>query len=127
MNLTESARVDWRPDRPGPLLSVIALVHALGVPSRDMAHRTVPRAGWVAPLTVDALQLRVDEKAKRLPEYREHARENWLVIVSDGMKPSQLFEVPSGFQLEKVSSPFDRTYFYGHPDRAVVELGVWPA
>ena len=123
MNLTEWKRMDWRPERPGPLLDVISLVHGLGVPSREMAHWTVARAGWVAPLTADALQLRVNEKAKLLQEYRTHARENWLVIVSDGMKPSQLFDVRSGFSPETVSSPFDRTYFYGHPDRALVELG----
>jgi len=123
MNLTEWKRVDWRPECPESLGGAISLVHALGVPSREMAHWTAARAGWVAPLTADALQLRVDEKAKRLAEYRSDVGENWLLIFADGMKPSQLFEVPLDFQAENVSSPFERTYFYAHPDRAVVELG----
>jgi hypothetical protein len=75
------------------------------------------------PVAVDALQSRVDEKAKRLPAYRNELEENWLLIFSDGMKPSQLFEVRADFEPTKVVSPFDRTYFFAHPDRAVVELG----
>jgi hypothetical protein len=123
MSLSEWKRVDWRPEYPGPLTSVVSFVHALGVPAREMAHWAVVRAGWVAPLTVDILQSRIDEKAARLPEYQNDVRENWLLIFADGMKPSQLFDVRADFDPAKVVSPFDRTYFYGHPERATIELG----
>ena len=123
MNLAEWKRVDWRPGRSGLLADVISFVHALGVPERTMAHWTVARAGWVAPVSVDALQSRVDEKAKRLSSYGNELKEIWLLIFADGMKPSQLFEVRADFEPAKVVSPFDRTFFFAHPDRAVVELG----
>jgi hypothetical protein len=123
MNLVAWKRMDWRPEHPGPLIDVISLVHALGVPEPKMAHWAVARSGWVAPVTIGVLQSRVDEKAKRLSAYQNELSENWLVIFADGMKPSQLFEVRSDFERTKVASPFNRTFFFAHPDRAVVELG----
>jgi hypothetical protein len=125
LNLSEWQRVDWHPRDGVELLpDQISFVHALGVPSSRMAHWGVARAGWVAPLMVESLQARVDEKALRLPSYRHTIAENWLVVVANALKPSQLIEVREDFEPSSISSPFDRTFFYGHPDRAVVELGV---
>jgi hypothetical protein len=126
MNLVEWKRLNWRPGAGGLLSGVISFVHALGVPTRDMAHWSVARAGWVAPVTVEALQARIDDKAKRLPGYRNEIPEHWLLIYADGMKPSQLFEVRADFEPGKVVSPFTRTYFYAHPDRAIAKLGSHP-
>lgn len=123
MGLGEWKRVDWRPEDLGSLSRVVAFVQALGVPAPEMAHWTVARAGWAAPLTIEHLQSRIRDKAARLPEYQRNVRENWLLVYADGMKPSQLFEVREGFDSSKVVSPFDRTYFYCHPERAIVELG----
>lgn len=123
LNLSPWQRADWRPGYPGSLPYEVAFVHTLGVPSREMAHWGVARSGWVAPVTVEALQSRVDEKASRLSKYQDSVAETWLLVVADGMKPSQLFEVRSDFEAHRVTSPFARAYFYAHPDRAVVELG----
>jgi hypothetical protein len=73
-------------------------------------------------ITADALQELIDKKAQRLTEYQDSVRENWLLIVADGTKPSQLFEVRADFDAKKVSSPFARTFFYAYPERAIVEL-----
>lgn len=125
LNLTEWQRVDWRPeDLEGPLAEEISFVHALGVPRHEMAHWTVARAGWAASLTVGTLQTRVDEKAIRLLKYRETVAENWLIIIADATKPSGLFDTRSQIEAGVVSSPFSRTYFYGYPDRMVMNLGV---
>jgi hypothetical protein len=125
LNLAEWQRADWRPQEcDGPLPQEISFVHALGVPSFDMAHWAVARAGWAAPLTVDALQARVDEKSTRLLKYRDIVKENWLVVVADATKPSGLFDARSQFDATEVSSPFTRTFFYGYPDRSVIKLGA---
>jgi hypothetical protein len=92
-----------------------------------MAHWGVARAGWVAPITTDALQSRVKEKSTRLPEYRNTVKENWLVIVDDRTKPSQMFEAQPDFDARGISRPFSRTYFYGHREKTVIELGCAPA
>jgi hypothetical protein len=124
-NLTAWHRVDWRPEEiAGPLPYEISFIHALGVPSVEMAHWSVPRAGWVASLTAGALQTRIDEKARRLPAYLEAVRENWLVLVADRTKPSQLFDNGEGLDAGAVTSPFSRSFFYGYPERTVIELGV---
>jgi hypothetical protein len=118
LNLSPWQRVDWRPEElDGPLPYEISFVHALGVPSSDMAHWDVTRAGWVAPLNPVPLQERIDEKAKRLPKYQRAIAENWLLIVADAMRPSSLIEAQSDFDAHAVQSPFSRTFFYRHPDR----------
>lgn len=125
LNLSEWQRVDWVPEElDGRLPNAISFVHAIGVPSPDMEHWSVARAGWVAPLETISIQARVNEKAKRLPTYQDAMAENWLLIVADATKPSQLIEAKDDFDPRAVSSPFARTFFYRHPYRAVVELGV---
>jgi hypothetical protein len=124
LGLSEWQRVDWRPERlDGPLPHEISFVHALGVPSFQMAHWSVARAGWVASVEIDALQLRIENKAVRLQEYTEAVVENWLIVVADSTKPSQMFEVKPDFDPRKISSPFSRTFFYRYPGKAVIELG----
>jgi hypothetical protein len=49
LNLSAWERADWRPGYPGSL--PFEIVHALGVPSSEMAHWAVARAGWVFTLT----------------------------------------------------------------------------
>lgn len=124
LSLDDERPFVWRPrDGDGPPAPV-SYLHALRVPTVEMAHWTVARAGWVAALTSDALQSRVDDKSKRLPTYREAVTENWLLIVADGKYPSQMFEIPEDFDPCAVSSPFSRTFYYGHPERVVIELGT---
>jgi hypothetical protein len=117
-------RVDWRPDFVSKSLpDEVSFLHALGTPSQEMAHWSVARAGWVAPLKAEPLQARVDEKARRLPTYELSISENWLVVVANAMNPSQLLEAKPDFQPDKIASPFARTYFYRHPDAFVIQLG----
>jgi len=125
LQLSELQRVDWRPEElDGHLPDEISFVHALGVPKSEMAHWGVARAGWAAPLSAGALQSRIDEKTTRLLKYRNTVSENWLLVVADGTKPSQLFDAKAEFDSRTISSPFSRSFFYGHPDRAVIELGI---
>lgn len=117
-------RVDWRPEDFGSAVpDEISFIHALGVPSFDMAHWGVARAGWVAPLKHGLLQERIDEKAKRLSKYKDSVAENWLLVVADAMKPSSLIQAQSDFDACAVQSPFGRTFFYRHPD-SFLELGI---
>lgn len=121
-------RFDWHSDSDEnwrhPLAGVVDLVHALGVPEHQMAHWHVSRAGWVAPLTPERLQTPISKKSAKIDAYQDAAQENWLLIVADGMKPSQAFSVPPDFANEQVSSPFERTFFYRYPDGEVIEVGI---
>lgn len=120
LGITTSEHIDWRPENcEDPQIQLpeqIAFVHALGVPSFDMAHWAVARAGWVAPLREAPLQQRINEKAKRISAYQNAIPINWLLVVADAMKPSSLIEVKPDFATNNLQSPFDRTFFYRHPD-----------
>ncbi|MBP5987967.1 MAG: hypothetical protein KA538_12360 [Azonexus sp.] len=120
LDIAVSERIDWRPedyeDQQIQLPEQIAFVHALGVPSFDMAHWAEARAGWVAPLEEASLQQRINEKAKRIATYRNAIPTNWLLVVADAMKPSSLIKAKSNFAANNLRSPFDRTFFYRHPD-----------
>lgn len=117
-------RSDYRPEEiDSPLPDHIAFIHALGVPSPEMAHWAVARAGWAASLTGRALQERIEEKAKRLPVYQSVVPENWLLLVADRTRPSQLFDLDAELDSRAVTSPFSRAFFYGYPEKRVLELG----
>jgi hypothetical protein len=94
--------------RQDPLPEQLTFIHVLAVSSPTAAHWSTPRAGWVAPLISAFLQPDVDEKARRLPQYRQVVDEVWLLLAIEGRAPSQLFE-PSN-EIPTVVSPFDRTY-----------------
>jgi len=107
-----------------PLMGSVTVVHTLGVPDQGMGHWTASQAVWVAPLTPERLQTRITEKSAKINAYQEAAHENWLLVVADGMKPSQAFSVPPDFATGQVSSPFERTFFYRYPDGEVIEVGI---
>lgn len=123
LQLSPWQRFDYRPEEiDGPLPDHIAFIHALGVPSAEMAHWTVARAGWAAPLTTKVLLDRVEEKAKRLSAYQSVVPENWLLIVADRTRPSQLFDLDAELDASAVATPFSRAFFYGYPEKHVLQL-----
>lgn len=70
-------------------------------------------ASWVAPLTKEILQERVDAKKGLLPAYRAKGYDTyWLLICAHPTNPACRFEVARDFDPVHVRSPFDRTFFY---------------
>ena len=126
LNLRPGQRFNWSPGEcdKAQLPKEISFVHALGVPNYEMAHWVVARAGSTAPLTNKVLQSRIDVKSKKLNGYQKVVAENWLVVVSDGTKPSQLFTAAPDFDGSQVTSPFSKTFYFGYPDRELIELGA---
>lgn len=117
--------VQWRPDYVTDTLpEAINMVNMLGVPEAGMAHWSSPSAGWVAPMTNEILQAGVNKKAALLHKYVQRVTKNWLLLVSDGAKPSQLFELPTKEVALAVVSPFDRTFYLSRFKGVVLELGT---
>ena len=127
--LVPGQRVQWKPDYVTDTLpEVINYVHMRGVPEASMAHWSSLSAGWDAPMTHQILQARVDEKAALLPKYAQRVKKNWLLLVSDGAKPSQLFELPTREDALAIVSPFDRTFYFSRFKGVALELGTsWNA
>jgi hypothetical protein len=73
-------------------------------------HWLVTTAGWVAPVTAELIQSRIDEKAIRIGTYRTAISEVWLVIGVRGTDPSQFFDFNTDDLGGTFRSPFDRTY-----------------
>ena len=124
MSVTPGTRVEWRPedDEESGLPSWISCVHVLGVPDVRMAHWTAAKAGWAANLTSELLQNCINEKSGKLPSYEIVVPENWLVMIANAMKPSQLFAASPSFERHSISSPFSRTFYYNYPGRDLIEF-----
>lgn len=70
-------------------------------------------ASWVAPLTKEIIQERVDVKKDLLPDYRVKGYDAyWLLICAHPTNPACRFEPARNFDPTHVLSPFDRTFFY---------------
>jgi hypothetical protein len=124
IDVQEGSNQEIRPGYPGsPFAETIASIRVYGVPSQEMALWTVLRAGWAFPIAIEPIQARIDEKARRLNSYRNVVSSNWLVIVADATRPSQLFTArKSEFDVTSIKSSFDRTFFFGYPERDVIEF-----
>jgi len=123
VQIPEMQRRVWRPRDLEDLPAGISYVQALRVPAWSMAHWNVARAGWVGKLGLDAIQERIDEKAKHLTTYRAVAEENWLLMGVDLTKPSQSMALERDFDPSRIVSPFRKTFLYRYPEE-VTELGT---
>ncbi len=126
MSLQNSQDVKWRSieeeNNEHPLLDLVYFIHTERVPELRFAHWTVVKAGLVATLTPEYIQAEINEKAKKINAYKKRAGDIWLLIVADRTHPSQMFFVPPDFPIDSVSSPFTKTFYYGHPDNHVIEF-----
>ncbi len=121
--LTEGRHVQWQQDFESNLLhEAISSLNMLAVPNREMAHWTAPSAGWVATISTDLLQRKVNEKAARLPTYLQRVSKNWLLLVGDGSHPSRFMRVVPDISVSAVKSPFDRTFLFGLMSGSIVEF-----
>jgi hypothetical protein len=123
-------RVIWRSVDEGsedsPLSAAVASINASGVPEHSMSHWRIARAGFAKTRIQKYLQDAINEKAANIIEYKKAAGEIWLLIVADLTRPSQLFSVPRDFPLDSLFSPFERTIYFGYPDREVLEFVSMP-
>lgn len=122
--LAVNQHVQWYQDYLGVSPEAVTYMQMLGVPELRMAHWTVPKAGWVAPMTDNVLQTSINEKAALWPGYSQRVATNWLLLVGGGAKPSQFFDLPSAAVASALSSPFARTFYFARMQGIVVELCV---
>lgn len=122
-SLPVGRHVQWRQDfETKGVPEIINFINMLAVPSRDLAHWYSPSAGW-APATTRLLQERVDAKAVRLPRYRERVASNWLILVGDGGRPSRFVRASVLHPWNGLTSPFDRTYYFGLMSGEIANIG----
>lgn len=105
--------VEWRPRHREDLryAELFSHVHIYRHPESFTPHWLAARAGWIAPLTFELIQSRINEKASRIDSYRAAISEVWLLIGVHGTDPSQFFDFNTEGLEGVFRSPFDRTYF----------------
>lgn len=135
MSLQDSQAVAWRSfedeNEEHPLSDLIDTIHTQRVPEyhddqwKDrFAQWTVARPSLVAPLTPKRLQGEIDEKAKKIDDYRKRAciEEIWLLIFADRTQPSQRFFVTPDFPQDSLSSRFTKTFYCDFVDKEIIEI-----
>lgn len=124
-NLHEGRHLSWSNTyEDSGLPDAVSFLNMLAVPSREYAHWYAATAGWVAPLTLQKLQSRIDAKAVRLSQYEERVETNWLLVVGDGSSASRLIRPMPDHPLDGLFSPFDRTIYFGLMHNEVIELST---
>lgn len=111
MCLPSGQFVLWRNEFVNLDLAPITFINALGVSQPEFAHWTVSSGGWLTPLTKELLQDAVRRKEQRLGNYRKRYKEVWLLIASEGVTPSQFFDMAALNDPSSIQTQFDRTYF----------------
>ncbi len=66
----------------------------------------------------------IDDKSARLLDYREAMKKTRLLIACARNRPSQLCEIPEGFDPALIISPFDRTFLVYYPMTTALEFGA---
>lgn len=124
MLLQPGTVLDWRPCYREDLeyAEVFSHVHIYRQPQTFKPHWLVAAAGWVAPLTSELVQARIDQKAPRLAQYKASLPEIWLLIGVLGRDPSQFFDVDTSQLNVTMNSPFDRTYYLDSFRGVAIEL-----
>jgi hypothetical protein len=126
MSRQDSQAVNWRSseneNEGNPLSEWVTFIHARRVPELRFARWTVARAGWVATLPPERLQEEIDKKTEKINACKKRAEGIWLLIVADRTRPSQMLSVTPESPLNSVSSPFTKTFYYGHAAEEAVEF-----
>lgn len=105
--------VEWRPriSRDLRFAELFSRVHIYRQPKEYPPHWLVITAGWVAPITAELVQSRIDEKANLVASYMKTHIEVWLVVGVRGDTPAQFFDFNTQALEVSLKSPFSRTYF----------------
>ncbi len=77
-----------------------------------------PEAGWAVRDSRAILQEAINDKASNIERYLSNCSRCWLLLASDGRKPSNFIHADNATREHIYSSPFERTYFLdcGHGD-----------
>lgn len=114
MSRPDSGANEWRScgDEEGnPLSEWVSLISVCRAPAH-LARWTAEGAGVIASLNASRIQKEIDKKAFKLDAYKKWAREIWLLMVADRTRPSQLFSLTPDFNVESISSPFAKTFYF---------------
>ena len=111
------------PAVPQPLTAI----YASGLPEGIEPHWCLVNAGWSRQLQPNDVAPILTKKNQFVAHYRQAVRENWLLLVADGIWPHGRFSLPAKNHEDWPKSEFERTYVFCEPERFLIQLseGGW--
>jgi len=102
----------------------VASLYILRRQSISKSSWTPVRAAFVPTIVPPDLQGILRKKEARVPSYRRHCREVWLLVVARGLEPSTFGDVGREVKGHRFESGFDRVFLLHHFDGLVTELHI---
>jgi hypothetical protein len=88
---------------------------------------TPMRTAFVPTIAPPDLQGILRNKESKVPSYRRHCSEVWLLIVARGLEPSTFGDLGQEVEGHRFESSFDRVFLLHHFDGVVTELPIFPS
>jgi hypothetical protein len=104
----------------------VASIYILRWKSISKDSWTPVRAAFVPAIAPQDLQEILRKKEGKVPSYRRHCREVWLLVVARGLEPSTFGDLVPEVEGQRFESGFDRVFLLHHFDGIVTELPVSP-
>lgn len=101
-------RNDWRLES---LPAEIHAIHIYLIPTAKQHVWDAPDAGFFQEDCISILQQAINEKAGKLDRYLEKCQTCWLLLATDGMRPSSFLTPDHNTRDHNFDTPFSRTFF----------------
>jgi hypothetical protein len=102
----------------------VASLYILRRQSISKSSWTPMRAAFVPTIVPPDLQEILRKKEAKVPSYRRHFREVWLLVVARGLEPSTFGDVGPEVEGHRFESGFDRVFLVHHFYGIVTELHI---
>jgi hypothetical protein len=102
----------------------VASLYILRWQSISKSSWTPMRAAFVPTIVPPDLQEILRKKEAKVPSYRRHCREVWLLVVARGLEPSTFGGVGQEVEGHQFESGFDRIFLLHHFDGIVTEIHI---
>jgi hypothetical protein len=102
----------------------VASLYILRRQSISKSSWTPMRTAFVPTIAPPDLQEILRKKEAKVPSYRRHCREVWLLVVARGLEPSTFGNLGPEVEGHRFESGFDRVFLLHHFDGVVSELHI---
>lgn len=100
----------------------IAMMHLYSHPTGKENFWRCSSAGTIPKLTADYLQEKINQKDKKLDDYRSRCPILWLLVVADDLRIPSTMDISSPASLHHYETSFDRVFFFWNATRQFLEL-----
>lgn len=100
----------------------IVMLHIYAHPNGKVNKWRSSSAGWIPEITPEYLQEIIDQKEKKLDNYKSKCSEIWLLIVADDLRNPSSVDLTKLALAHQYSTRFNRVFFFWNSTRHYREL-----